>query len=244
MGCLLHPTISEFRRSVATLGLGPSTRAGGPRPCHRSVTSPVPGPRHRVTGVTAASQSPVQSLQHTEARARFDLLDIDAYDVRLDLAADDATFGSVTTIRFTSRGWPDVRRPQAGARQPDPAQRRRASTPTSCSAGGCRSRRWRVPNELVVDAVMRFRNDGEGLHAQRRPGRRPALRLRHVVHGRGAEHLRLLRPARPQGALHLPRDRAGRLAGRRQRPRHQGRDRSRTPHSGSSTRPSRCRRTS
>jgi aminopeptidase N len=45
--------------------------------------------------------TPSQSLQHTEAQARFDLLIVDGYDVRLDLASDESTFRSVTTIRFT-----------------------------------------------------------------------------------------------------------------------------------------------
>src|SRR3954454_5915170 len=42
------------------------------------------------------------SLQHTEALARRALLDLTAYDVALDLASDEQTFGSVTTIRFVS----------------------------------------------------------------------------------------------------------------------------------------------
>ena len=50
------------------------------------------------------TDAPFRSLQLTEAQARFDQLDVPSYDVRLDLAQDDATFGSVTTIRFESRG--------------------------------------------------------------------------------------------------------------------------------------------
>ena len=41
--------------------------------------------------------NPFRSLQRTEAQARFDLLDVKAYDVRLDLAADAERFRSVTT---------------------------------------------------------------------------------------------------------------------------------------------------
>ena len=113
--------------------------------------------------MTAASQSPFQSLQHTEARARFDLLSIASYDVRLDLAADDATFRSVTTIRFTSRGgatFVDLKparvneiRLNGGALDVDLLERGRLPLDT-----------LEGDNELVVDAVMRFRNDGEGLH--------------------------------------------------------------------------------
>jgi len=46
--------------------------------------------------------APYASLQRTEALARKDLLSVTSYDVSLDLASDDATFGSVTTIRFAS----------------------------------------------------------------------------------------------------------------------------------------------
>ena len=38
------------------------------------------------------ADAPFRSLQLTEARARFDLLDVTSYDVRLDLASEDATF--------------------------------------------------------------------------------------------------------------------------------------------------------
>ena len=50
------------------------------------------------------SDSPSQSLKRSEAEERRALLDITSYDVHLDLAADEATFASTTTIRFTSRG--------------------------------------------------------------------------------------------------------------------------------------------
>ena len=109
------------------------------------------------------SESSYLSLQHTEAIERFDLLDVTSYDVRLDLAADDATFGSVTTVRFQSRGgrtFVDLKplrvneiRLNGSTITPDLLQRGRL--PLDTVAGG---------NELVVDAVMRFRNDGEGLH--------------------------------------------------------------------------------
>jgi len=52
------------------------------------------------------SGSPYLSLQHTEAVDRRELLDLTSYDVSLDLAADEATFASHTTIRFRSRGGP------------------------------------------------------------------------------------------------------------------------------------------
>jgi aminopeptidase N len=104
-----------------------------------------------------------QSLQHTEAKARFELLRVEQYDVRLDLAASDETFGSVTTIRFTSRGGPtfvdlkpaQVRAIRLNGRTLDPDLLDRGRLPLETESG---------TNELVVDATMRFRNDGEGLH--------------------------------------------------------------------------------
>ncbi|MCW2795277.1 aminopeptidase N [Nocardioides sp.] len=107
--------------------------------------------------------NPFQSLQRTEAQARFDLLTITSYDVRLDLATDEATFRSVTTVRFDSGGGPTF------------ADLKPASVNGIRFNGGEVSAdlldRGRLPletvegaNELVVDAVMRFRNDGEGLH--------------------------------------------------------------------------------
>ncbi|MFC4785130.1 aminopeptidase N [Nocardioides sp. MAHUQ-72] len=110
-----------------------------------------------------ASQSPFQSLQHTEARARFDLLAVDSYDVRLDLASEEETFGSVTTIRFTSQGGRTfvdlkplrVNEIRFNGTALDVDLLTRGRLPLETVAG---------ENELVVDAVMRFRNDGEGLH--------------------------------------------------------------------------------
>ena len=107
--------------------------------------------------------SPYQSLQHAEAVARRELLDVEEYDVRLDLADDDSTFGSVTTIRFTSRGGQTfvdlkpvrVNGIRLNGTPVDPDLLHRGRLPLVTVEG---------VNELVVDAVMAFRNDGEGLH--------------------------------------------------------------------------------
>ena len=105
----------------------------------------------------------LQSLQHTEATARFDLLIVDEYDVRLDLASSDETFRSVTTLRFTSHGGPTfvdlkpvaVSEIRLNGRPVDVDLLDRGRLPLDTVAG---------PNELIVDATMGFRNDGEGLH--------------------------------------------------------------------------------
>jgi aminopeptidase N len=107
--------------------------------------------------------SPYRSLQHTEAVARFDLVTVDEYAVRLDLASDESTFGSVTTLRFQSRGgstFVDLKPLRVNAitfngERVDPGLLDRGRLPLDTVAGA---------NELVVDAVMPFRNDGEGLH--------------------------------------------------------------------------------
>ncbi|KQZ70465.1 aminopeptidase N [Nocardioides sp. Root151] len=121
----------------------------------------------------SSAETPFRSLQQTEAVARFDLLDVTSYDVRLDLATGDETFASTTTIRFTSRGGATFADLKATAvnrivfngstLSPDLVERGRL--PLATQAG---------ENELVVDAVMPFRNDGEGLHAHVDPadGRR------------------------------------------------------------------------
>ncbi len=104
-----------------------------------------------------------QSLQHTEALARFDLIDVTSYDVSLDLASDEATFGSVTTLTFESSGGPtfvDLKPTRVNAirfndRTLDADLLERGRLALDTVAG---------TNVLVVDAVMPFRNDGEGLH--------------------------------------------------------------------------------
>ncbi|WZH53645.1 MAG: aminopeptidase N [Nocardioides alkalitolerans] len=113
------------------------------------------------------------SLRHDEARERADLLTVTAYDVELDLAASEETFASRTTLRFTSRGgatFVDVKpRELRGATlngtRLDPADLDRGRLPLVTEAG---------ENELVVEAVMAFRTDGEGLHHHTDPadGRR------------------------------------------------------------------------
>ncbi|KQW52968.1 aminopeptidase N [Nocardioides sp. Root1257] len=112
--------------------------------------------------------SPYQSLQRTEALARRQLLDIQDYELRLDLASDEKTFGSVTTIRFTSQGGPTfldlkpvrVNEIRLNGATVDPDLLVRGRLPIETVTGD---------NELVVDAVMPFRNDGEGLHRSTDP---------------------------------------------------------------------------
>ncbi|HET6165933.1 MAG TPA: M1 family aminopeptidase, partial [Marmoricola sp.] len=102
------------------------------------------------------------SLLLDDARARFDLLTLTSYDVTLDLREEE-TFTSRTVIDLVSRG---------GATFVD----LKARTLTSIALDGqpLPVESWvdgRYPlslpageHRLEVDAVMAFRNDGEGLH--------------------------------------------------------------------------------
>ena len=113
--------------------------------------------------MNSAPTSPAASLQHTEAVARAELLTVGSYDVALDLAASESTFESVTTIRFTSRGGAtfldlkpaSVRSIRLDGQPLDPDLLDRGRFPLETTEG---------EHELVVEATMRFRNDGEGLH--------------------------------------------------------------------------------
>ena len=104
-----------------------------------------------------------RSLTRTDAVARARQLDVEGYDLRLDLATDERTFGSLTTIRFTSTGGTtfldlqpeQVRRITLDGHPLDAEALDHGRLPLTLSPGG---------HEIVVDAVMRFRNDGEGLH--------------------------------------------------------------------------------
>jgi aminopeptidase N len=107
--------------------------------------------------------SPYLSLQHREAIDRFASLQVTSYEVALDLASDEETFGSRTTIVFESTGavtFVDVKpvrinevRLNGAVLDPESLDRGRLTLPAQAGT-----------NELVVDAVMRFRSDGEGLH--------------------------------------------------------------------------------
>ena len=110
-----------------------------------------------------APSSPVQSHQTTQAAARPALREVLSDDLSLDLASSETEFASRTVIRFRSRGgttFVDLKpvRLQAARLNGDPIDvdlLDRGRLPLDTVAG---------ENELVVEATMRFRNDGEGLH--------------------------------------------------------------------------------
>ena len=103
------------------------------------------------------------SLKHAEARARAALIDVASYDVALDLDCGEETFSAVSTIDLVSQGGPTFLEVQPVAlksvtvngRPADVALLDRGRVPIATEAG---------ENHVVVESVMRYRNDGEGLH--------------------------------------------------------------------------------
>ncbi len=106
---------------------------------------------------------PPRSLEQAEAVARAALLDVTAYDVALDLDRGAETFGSMTTIDLVSQGGPTFLDVQpvslvsvtVNGTGVDVGLLDRGRLPITTDAG---------ENRIVVEAVMRYRNDGEGLH--------------------------------------------------------------------------------
>jgi aminopeptidase N len=103
------------------------------------------------------------SLTRAEAEHRASVLTVSSYDIDLDLSLSEETFRSVTTIRFRSERadtFVDVK-PRAlhavrlDGRPLDVADLRDGRIALDLAAG---------EHELVVEATMAFRNDGEGLH--------------------------------------------------------------------------------
>ncbi|MFL6061698.1 MAG: aminopeptidase N [Marmoricola sp.] len=104
----------------------------------------------------------MRSLQLSEARDRFDLLEISSYDVTLDLRGEE-TFTSTTVIDLVSRGgetFLDLK----------PVSVQRITLDGAALAlDGLGEGRFALSlaageHRLVVEATMGFRNDGEGLH--------------------------------------------------------------------------------
>ena len=102
------------------------------------------------------------SLLRDDARSRFDLLTVTAYDVTLDLRGEE-TFESRTVIDLVSRGgdaFLDLKAVSLGSIRLDG----HALPPSAWSDGRYPLTLPPGDHRIEVDAVMSFRNDGEGLH--------------------------------------------------------------------------------
>ncbi|MDQ3430895.1 MAG: aminopeptidase N, partial [Actinomycetota bacterium] len=109
---------------------------------------------------------PGANLTRDEARERAGLVDVSAYKVSLDLTEGERTFGSTTTVSFTSgrpgaRTWLDLMAPRVhsvrlNGRNLDPAD----------VFDGARLHldELAADNELVVVAECAYSRTGEGLH--------------------------------------------------------------------------------
>ncbi|HQR26882.1 MAG TPA: aminopeptidase N [Nocardioides sp.] len=104
-----------------------------------------------------------RSLTRTEATERGRQLLVHEYDVTLDLTLGERHFGSTTRIGFSTTGGPTfldlqsarVLRITLDGDPLDSGALAHGRLPIAPAAGR---------HELVVDAMMRYRNDGEGLH--------------------------------------------------------------------------------
>lgn len=109
---------------------------------------------------------PAENLTRDEARTRAALVDVQSYDVTLDLTTGPATFGSTTTVRFTSREAgastfldliaPSVHRVVLNGVELDPSD--------VVADSRIRLDGLAAENEVVVVADCAYMNTGEGLH--------------------------------------------------------------------------------
>ena len=108
---------------------------------------------------------PGTNLTRDEARDRAAAIDVDGYEVELDLTAGDETFTSTTTVRFTSAGgkatWLDLIAPEVqsitvNGKKRDPATVYDGARVTLDDLG--------EENEVTVVAAAAYMNTGEGLH--------------------------------------------------------------------------------
>lgn len=109
---------------------------------------------------------PAENLTRDEARTRAALVDVQSYDVTLDLTTGPATFGSTTTVRFTSREAgastfldliaPAVHRVVLNGVELDPSD--------VVADSRIRLDGLAAENEVVVVADCAYMNTGEGLH--------------------------------------------------------------------------------
>ena len=142
-----------------------------------------------------------ENITRAEAKERSALVEVQSYEVVLDVTSDGPTFSTVTTVTFTCRaaGRVHVDRPHRADRALGGAQRRsprrvggggRTADHPARPAGRQRPRRHRR---------RRLHEHRRGTASVRRPGRQGDVPLL-AVRVRGlAPHVRLLRAARPEG---------------------------------------------
>ena len=163
------------------------------------------------SGMTEPGATPA-SLTQQEARDRAALIEVERYDIRVDLRelAEGDRWLATSSVTFTCRepGRLDVRRLRRRGAVGHPERRRarpvdRSRRPDPAARPGRGERAGRL---LGADRHRLGRRDP----AQRRPPGQAGLRLVDLRAGRRPAGLGLLRPARPQGGARLPGQRARR----------------------------------
>ena len=106
------------------------------------------------------------NLTRLEARARADLLHVESYDVALDLTSDDATFDSMTTVRFHAADPGGSTFIDLVADQVDRVVLNGRNLDPAAVHDGARIMLdgLAADNELQVRARCRYMHTGEGLH--------------------------------------------------------------------------------
>ncbi len=138
-------------------------------------------------------------LRRTEAEQRAGQITVGTVSIEIDVTEPSAdTFYSRTTINFTSTG-PESFVEFRGRELITASLNGEQVDPRAWRDGRIALRDLQPQNALTVEGRMAYAHDGEGLSRHRGPRGRPDLPVRHVVPGRGAALVRLLRPARPQG---------------------------------------------
>ena len=110
----------------------------------------------------------VTSLTRETARHRADLITVDGYELALDLTTGERNFGSVTTVRFCAAADGAETFVDVAPECVRSAVLNGASLDLEAAFDAAADRLALHPragaNELVVDAVMNYSHDGEGLH--------------------------------------------------------------------------------
>ena len=142
------------------------------------------------------------SLTRSEARRRAALLSVTRHGGGPRPRQGEHTFGSTTTISLQVRraGRDDVPRPQAGRADLRHPQRRARSTPPASTTAGSSSSGLAADNVVVAEATMAYSRDGQGLHRAVDPADGEHYVYGHLFLDAAPTRVRLLRPARPQGA--------------------------------------------
>ena len=164
---------------------------------------------------------PGTNLTRDEAQTRAGLLTSTSYTIDLDLTISDKVLRDhhrdhvhllASPARPPSPTWSAP--PSTRSRSTASRSTRSTSTPTAGSA----LTTCQADNELRVVAATALQPHRRGPAPLRRPRRRRVYLYTPVRGARRPPRVHHVRAARPQGGLHLQRDRAGALAGRLQRP--------------------------